>query len=104
MEINHLNRTTNMSTDEYISELETLVDESGISLSDAAIKRIAKRAKELESDSDFSEDDILDELLEVLPKKYADDEDVTELITQFADTVLAELENCGNVENEENED
>lgn len=93
-----------MSIDEYTSELETLVDENGISLSDATIKRIAKRAKELESDSDLSEDDILDELLEVLSKKYADDEDTVELITQFSDIVLAELENGGNVENDETDE
>jgi hypothetical protein len=90
-----------MDIQEYIAELETLVEDSGTEISPKTLERLAKRAGQLEGETDFSEEDILEELLEVLPKKYQDDSDVYDLISSFSEIVLAELENCDMVENED---
>lgn len=96
-----------MTTQEYIGELETLISDSDLDLDldifvdlDKTIKHLAKRAKQLETET-LSEEDILDELLEVLPKKYVDQDDVFDIISQFTDIVLAEVEGDDSVEDED---
>jgi hypothetical protein len=90
-----------MTVEDYIAELETLVEDNGIEFSSRTIERFAKRAKELEIDTNLSEEDIFDELQEIIPKKFVDNEEVYEVILQFADIVVAEFESCDNVEDEE---
>lgn len=89
-----------MDLETYVAQLEGMVEDDGIEISPKTLERLAKRAIQLVQD-EVSEDEIFDELAEVLPKKYADDEAVWEMLSQFSEFVIAELGNTDIQDEEE---
>ena len=83
-----------MTVEQYYCELEVLAEDAGLELKPSFLTKLSKRARELESDSDFTEEDINDELLECLSAKQQESEDILELVSCFCDFVVAEQENC----------
>ncbi len=82
-----------MTQDEYIGELETLVEDNGLTITQKCVERLAKRAVELQLDNELDEEEIVEELIDILPKKIQEDDDAIELIEQFSNLILAESEN-----------
>lgn len=93
-----------MTIEQYTCELETLIEDAGITIRNGTVKKLVKRAKELESETDFSEEDVYDELIECIPAALQDDESTIEVLSYFCDAVFAELENSDGVESSDEED
>ncbi len=80
-----------MTLEEYQTELETIVEESGIQIRPKTIERLAKRSVQIEQDGGFGEEEISDELFEVLSKKEQADDDIITMLEDFSTFVF---DNC----------
>jgi hypothetical protein len=92
-----------MTVEQYTCELETLIEEAGLEIRTGTITRLAKRARELESEADFSEDDVYDELVECLSVKQQGDEPTLELVSFFSEFVIAEQDSGDGVDSSEDD-
>ena len=80
-----------MTYENYKAQLDILLDEADFTFSDNLVSKLARRAEELEKEIDFEMEDILEELLCILPSKFSDDVDVEDLLSEFADFVFDEI-------------
>jgi hypothetical protein len=82
-----------MTLDNYKIQLETLLEENDQSWSASVINKLARRANELQFESDFELSDISDELDELIPESHRDEDDVWfDIIQEFAVFVYDEKE------------
>ena len=82
-----------MTPDNYKIQLETLLEENDQSWSASVINKLARRANELQFESDFELSDISDELDELIPESHRDEDDVWfDIIQEFAVFVYDEKE------------
>jgi len=82
-----------MTLDNYKIQLETLLEENDQSWSASVINKIARRANELQFESDFELSDISDELDELIPESHRDEDDVWfDIVQEFAVFVYDEKE------------
>jgi hypothetical protein len=77
-----------MTLDEYQTELETIIEESGIQIRPKTVERLAKRSVQIEQDGGFDEEEISDELFEVLSKKEQADDDIITMVEDFSTFVF----------------
>ena len=100
-----------MQKDEIITLIERLVEDAGLELEndsgdkklDRLIKNIANAILELQDDADASADEILEVIVEVLPKNLRDDDDWYSMLEEVSAEVLPLIETNG-AEPEEDED
>jgi hypothetical protein len=82
-----------MTLDNYKIQLETLLEENDQSWSASVINKLARRANELQFESDFELSDISDELDELIPESHRDENDVWfDIVQEFAVFVYDEKE------------
>lgn len=82
-----------MTLDNYKIQLETLLEDNDQSWSASVINKLARRANELQFESDFELSDISDELDELIPESHRDEDDVWfDIIQEFAVFVYDEKE------------
>jgi hypothetical protein len=95
-----------MTLDNYKIQLETLLEDNDQSWSASVINKLARRANELQFESDFELSDISDELDELIPESHRDEDDVWfDIVQEFAVFVYDEKEsNIDEEQFEESED
>lgn len=89
-----------MTLEEHKAQLETFADDADLAITDSILGKIARRAKQLESESDFTLDDIKEELLEVIPARFQKDVDWDNFINECALFVFDEKEENGDEESD----
>jgi hypothetical protein len=94
-----------MHTDEYKDLIEDLAtNEVDLNLTEKQIERFALRAKELEKETDFDEDALIEELSELVLSRHRDEDDwiyfVEELAKVVLDEILADSDDVSDVEGE----
>lgn len=75
-----------MTIDNYKLQLEQLLEDNDTAWPASTINKLAKRATELQFESDFSVEDIQDELEELLSTKIKNDDDEVwlDIIEEYA--------------------
>ena len=83
-----------MTTENYKLQLEQLLEYNDAVWPSSIINKLSKRANELQFESDFSVDDIQDELEELIPAKIKSDDDEVwlDIIEEYAIFVFDEKE------------
>lgn len=84
-----------MTTENYKLQLEQLLEYNDAAWPSSIINKLSKRANELQFESDFTIEDIHDELEELIPSKIKDDEDEIwfDIIEEYALFIFDEKEN-----------
>ena len=89
-----------MTFEEFKTQFETFAEDADLAITENAINKIARRAKELEKEIDFTLDDIKEELLETIPIRFQKDVDWTNFIDECALFVFDEKEENGDEESD----
>lgn len=84
-----------MTVEAYKTQFESFADDVEVNTTEAFLNKLAKRGKELEAESDFTLDDIKEELLDVVPVRFQKDIDWLTLIDECAMFVFDEKEENG---------
>ena len=87
-----------MTLEEYKTQFETFAEDVDLAITDSALNKIARRAKELEKESDFTLDDIKEELLETIPARFQKEVDWNNFLDECALFAFDEKEENGDTE------
>ena len=86
-----------MTFEDYISEIDVLRDGIDTEIPDSLAASIARRAVQLQSDC-LDKEDILEELMDLIPKKYSNSDDVYEILANLSETIISELDEVDEVD------
>lgn len=75
-----------MNKTEYEALIETISDEHDIELSDKLLEKLVNRAYEVEQEG-LTYDDIFDELKEVVPEDFRDEDNWQSFLSELSDDV-----------------
>lgn len=81
-----------MTYEDYKGYLETLIEENDIQCSERLIERLARSATAIQSETDFSVDDNIEELQTHLSKKQIESEEWEYILEDFATYIADEQE------------
>lgn len=82
-----------MDFDNYKTQFEEFADDADLAISENNLNKISRRAIDLEKESDFTLDDIKEEILEVVPVRFQNNKDWLSFIDEVALFIFDEKEN-----------
>jgi len=82
-----------MDFDTYKIQFEEFAEDADISLNENILSNLSRRAVQLEKEADFSLDDLVEELIDIVPARFQSDADWINYITELANFVFDEKEN-----------
>lgn len=82
-----------MDFDNYKTQFEEFADDADLTISENNLNKISRRAIDLEKESDFTLDDIKEEILEVIPTRFQNNKDWLSFIDEVALFIFDEKEN-----------
>ena len=84
-----------MTFESYKTQFESFAEDADLAITELQLNKIAKRGKELELESDFTLDDIKEELLDVVPNRFQRETDWLTFIDECSMFVFDEKEENG---------
>ena len=82
-----------MDKENYISMFEEFADDAGISISENLLNKLALRSIELEKEYDFTIDDIFEEITDIIPSRFQNNDEWIEFLNEVTNFVFDEKEN-----------
>lgn len=76
----------------YEEYLNDFIDDASLELEEKIINRLAVRAVQLEKETDFSLDDIREEIIILIPAALRENEDILDFVDHFSDFILTSAE------------
>lgn len=72
---------------------EEFADDAGISISENLLNKLALRSIELEKEYDFTIDDIFEEITDIIPSRFQNNDEWIEFLNEVTNFVFDEKEN-----------
>lgn len=94
-----------MTKTEYEALIETVGEEYDLEISSSLSQKLSTRAEEVEAEN-LLFDDIVDELMEIVPEDYREEDNWQDFINEIADAVfdnVEEIEEYGDYDEDDDE-